>query len=74
MAKHLIKELHPIKDTRIEVSFPVSCFGVGLIRKMWRYFNPHEVDLMEPLMEDQPKADPMDEAKTPEAKKILKLQ
>ena len=29
---------------------------------------------MEPLMEDKLKADPMDEAKTPEARKILKLQ
>ena len=41
---------------------------------MWRYFSPDPKDLMEPLMEDKMAADPMDEAKTPEARKIIKLQ
>jgi hypothetical protein len=74
MAKELIKELHPIKNTKIEVSFPIIFFYVGPVRKMWRYFNPPaNQDLMEPMMEEG-QYDRMDDASTPEAKKILKLQ
>jgi hypothetical protein len=75
LAQDLIKELHPIKDTKIEVSFPVAFFFVGPVRKMWKYFNPEApvVDLMEPML-DEGLQDKIDKASTPEAKKILKLQ
>jgi hypothetical protein len=73
LAKELIKELHPIKNTKIEASFPVVCFFVGPARKMWRYFSPPTLpDVMEPMMKEGQR-EKMDDASTPEARKILKL-